>query len=142
MRNPIILLLTTTALLGCDSEDPADGGFFNGISGVASGTYQERVDDRQAAVDQAQDRNAALSAEQARLASQIGSARSELSRLKLQIVQQRQQAGGLSSGLNSRVETVLNTPTSGRGDAAHLASLQQTIANARALTAELSKLSG
>lgn len=142
MRNSIILILATTALAGCDSSDPADGGLFNGLNGIASGDYQERVDDRQDAVDQAETRNAALSAEQKRLAAQIGAARNEVSTLKLTVLRKRQQAGPLPAALNAKVERVLNAPTRGKGDAAHLAALQQTIANARALSAELSNLSG
>lgn len=42
----IPLSLGIAALLaGCQtSSDPADGGFFNGVAGVSSGTYQGRVD--------------------------------------------------------------------------------------------------
>ena len=53
------LLFPLVALAACvDSTDPGDGGFINGVSGIATGTYEERIDEREEDVAIAQARNA------------------------------------------------------------------------------------
>jgi hypothetical protein len=36
-------LVPMLAVVACVSEDPADGGFYNGVAGVSQGTYDKRV---------------------------------------------------------------------------------------------------
>ncbi|GGE51914.1 hypothetical protein [Actibacterium pelagium] len=139
------LLLAGAAfgLLGCvTSDDPSEGGFFNGVSGISSGTYEGRIAEREQSVDEAEARNEALATEQARLSSQISSARSELAKLKLRILNQRNAAGSLDAGTEARVQSVLNAQPAGRTQSEHLAALRKTITDAKALSADLAKLSG
>ncbi len=143
MRHSLILTGAALMLGACvTSEDPADGGFFNGVSGATSGTYDARVEDREQAVAAAQTRNAALSREQQALAAQIKGAESELARLKFKILQQKSAIGRIDGPTNARVNAVLNASPSGATPDAKLAALQKTIANARALSADLEKLAG
>ncbi len=118
---------------GCDSPDPAEGGFFNGVAGIAGGGYDARVAEREQGVAEARATNAALTAELAAL-------QGEHARLKRQIVAQRAairaEGGRLTPASEARIQTAL---TSKPGDAA---GLRKAIADARALSAELARLSG
>ncbi len=131
-----IVVPACLGLAGCmTSTDPADGGFFNGVSGIASGSYQEQIDADEAQVAAAQARNAEL-------AAQIRGAESELARLKVTIVNQRNALGATDAATANRINAVLVAQPSGRTDADRLAALQQSIADARALSQDLAKLSG
>ena len=130
-------ILTCVGLAGCTttSTDPADGGFFNGVSGITTGTYQSQIDADEAQVDAARVRNA-------NLAAQIQSSESELARLKVQIVNQRNALGATDAATSNRINAVLVSQPTGNTDAARLAALRQSIADARALSQDLAKLSG
>lgn len=114
-----------------DSTDPADGGFVNGISGVASGTYDQRVREREAEVAAAQARNDALTAELARL-------RGDHAAAKNQIVQQRaalaEQGIRLSPASERQVQAAL------RSNPDRAETLRKAIAEARALSERLARL--
>ena len=132
-----------TAVLACaglsacmtTSTDPADGGFFNGVSGITTGTYQAQIDADEARIEESRARNASL-------AAQIQSSESELARLKVQIVNQRNALGNTDRAVSNRINKVLVSNPTGSTDAARLAALQQSIADARALSQDLAKLSG
>lgn len=149
-----VLIPAAFALLaGCaTSDDPAAGGFFNGVSGLAGGGYQGRVDERQADVDSEQARAAALAAQQSSVAAQTASVgvqidqlRDELTRLRIQIANQQSElrsAGvAIPASMVTRVNAVVNASPGGGNDAERLANLQAAIANARALSADLARLS-
>lgn len=130
------ILAGCTALAGCmTSEDPADGGFFNGVSGIATGSYQAQIDADEAQIEASRVRNAEL-------AAQIRGAESELARLKVTILNQRNALGNTDRATSNRINAVLVSEPTGRTDAARLAALQQSIADARALSQDLAQLSG
>lgn len=144
---------TLLLVAGCaTSDDPAAGGFFNGVSGLSSGTYQDRVDERQGDVETEQARAAALSTQQASVAAQsasvaeqIAALRAQLTQLRIQIANQQAQlrsAGvAIPASINTRVNAVVNASPGGASDAERLANLQAAIADARALSADLARLS-
>lgn len=117
------------------STDPADGGFLSGVSGISSGAYDDRVQTAEADVAAAQTRNDAL-------AAQIRASESELGQLKLKILQQRDSIGGGDAATAARIDTVLNANPGGATAEERLAALQRSIADARALSADLARLSG
>lgn len=117
------------------STDPADGGFFNGVSGIATGSYQDQIDADEAEVEAARARNAAL-------AAQLQGAEAELAQLKVRIINQRNAIGTTDAATASRINRVLASQPSGGTDAARLAALQRSIADARALSEDLARLSG
>jgi TolA-binding protein len=123
------------ALAACSDvpTDPSEGGFIAGVSGIASGAYDDRVEAKEADVAAARERNAQLE-------SQIRASESELSRLKLRILEQRRAIPQSDRATANRVDRVLRSQPSGNSDSAKLASLQQAIADARALSADLAKL--
>ncbi|SEI52345.1 hypothetical protein SAMN05444007_101447 [Cribrihabitans marinus] len=138
MMRPALLRLVAPALLlaGCQTtSDPAEGGFFDGVSGIASGSYDARIDTAEADVAGAQARNEAL-------AAQIRGSESELAQLKLQILQQRNTLGTPDAATASRIDRVLNDTPGGATPDARLAALQRSISEARALSADLARLSG
>ena len=153
MRLFLIMGASVLALTACEiSEDPADGGFLSGVVGVAGGGYQSRIDvlEAQLAADQA--RASALASEQLRLqaasasnAAQIRNLRSQFA--ALQSVIQGQMATldargvGVSGALKAKAQVVAAATPGGSNDAARLASLRAAIADARALSADLSRLS-
>ncbi|MFL4470164.1 hypothetical protein ACERZ8_09880 [Tateyamaria armeniaca] len=130
------ILVTCVGLGACTtSTDPADGGFFNGVSGIATGTYQDQINADEAQVAASRERNADL-------AAQIRGSESELARLKVAIVNQRNALGNTDRATSNRINAVLTSEPTGSTDAARLAALQQSIADARALSQDLAKLSG
>jgi len=130
------ILMSCAGLAACTtSTDPADGGFFNGVSGIATGTYQDQIDADEAQVAASQARNA-------NLAAQIRGSESELARLKVAIVNQRNALGSTDAATSNRINAVLVSQPTGSTDAARLAALQKSIADARALSQDLAKLAG
>ncbi len=130
------VLLPCAGLIACTtSTDPADGGFFNGVSGITSGSYQDQIDADEAQIEGSRARNAEL-------AAQIGSAESELARLKVMIVNQRNAIGNTDTATSNRINAVLTSEPTGSTDTARLAALQRSIIDARALSQDLAKLSG
>ena len=82
--------MVSVFLSGClNSTDPREGGFFGGVAGLTSGTYEERVRDRQESLERAQALQRELEAEQAELdalrknrASEVASAKSRMNDLQ------------------------------------------------------------
>lgn len=137
---PLAVILMVAA---CQpSDDPAQGGFFNGVTGIAGGGYQARVDQREAEVADAQSTNTALRAEQAALQAELDRLGGQLTDLKLTILRQSQQAGTLDPATRARVDQTLNARPAGSTDQQKLASLRKAVADARALSADLARLSG
>lgn len=130
------LLLFCLPLAACTDlpEDPAEGGFFAGVSGITSGSYDARVEAAEADVETARARNAELEA-------RIRSSESELSQLKLKILRQRNAMASADPGTSRRIDQVLRSQPSGETQSARLASLRQAIGDARALSADLARLS-
>jgi len=153
MKRLLLLGTAIFAFSGCEvSEDPADGGFISGVVGVAGGGYQRRIDALEAtlAADQARANSLAseqlrLQAQSASISAQIRNQTAQLAALK-KVVNDRVallEATGttVGSGMAVRVRATANAAPSGRTDAERLASLRAAIANARALSADLSQLS-
>ena len=135
MKKLLLTAITALPLIGCtENPDPSQGGFFEGVQGISSGSYDDRIQSREAEVASAQARNEAL-------AGQISAAERELSRAKFELLRQKQQATGLDAATTARVDEVLNANPGG-SDAAALAELESTIKAARDLSAELARLSG
>jgi septal ring factor EnvC (AmiA/AmiB activator) len=85
-RGGVAALLLAGALTACvTSNDPHDGGFFNGIHGIASGTYQQRVDQDRQNVDELQKTGAELRQSAQDLDRQRGEAASEAHTLRMQL---------------------------------------------------------
>ena len=153
MKAFLLIGASALALSACEvSEDPADGGFLSGIVGVAGGGYQSRIDalEAQLAADQA--RANGLAAEQLRLqaasastSAQLRNMRSQFAALQAvisgQVATLDAQGVAVSSGLKAKAQTVAAATPGGSSDAARLASLRAAIADARALSADLSRLS-
>lgn len=153
MKKFLLLGVAITALIGCEvSEDPADGGFLSGVVGVAGGGYQSRIDALEATLAADQARANSLGAEQLRLqaasasnAAQIRNLTAQFAALK-KVVNDRMallEASGtaVSGTMATRVRATSSASPGGRTDAERLASLRTAIADARALSADLSRLS-
>lgn len=66
MSAPLAACLTVAALAACStSHDPAQGGFVSGISGLASGSYEERRRQKEAELEREQARRQQLREERA-----------------------------------------------------------------------------
>ncbi len=130
-------------LFGCvDSQDPAAGGFYNGLSGIATGGYEARVEEREVAVANAEARNAELTAEQRSLAAQISSTERSLTQARFQLLQQRNAAQGLDRATQARVNKVLAAKPKGSTEASRLADLQRLLSETRMLSEDLARLAG
>jgi len=147
------ILFAALVLAACETTgNPADGGFLSGVAGIAGGGFQERVDSQQSALEQDQAQAAALQAQQRQVAAQSANIAAEINRLRaihtqlrLDIANQAAQlrASGvvLSSALTVRVNAVVSASPSGNNDTQRLAALQTAIADARALSDDLARLS-
>jgi hypothetical protein len=138
MKNPVLIsktAVTMTLLLSAcvTSEDPADGGFFNGVNGLAGGGYQARVDEREENLGNAQARNSQLRGQHAAL-------RGQHSNLKSEIIQKRAALRANGVKLTAASERDVQEVISDNPQSA--AALRRAIADARALSAELTRLSG
>ena len=138
MKNPVLIsksAVTMTLLLSAcvTSEDPADGGFFNGVNGLAGGGYQARVDEREENLANAQARNSQLRGQHAAL-------RGQHSNLKSEIIQKRAALRAKGVKLTASSERDVQEVISDNPQSA--AALRRAIADARALSAELTRLSG
>ena len=140
----LVPIVAVAILSGCaaSSDDPAEGGFFNGVRGIASGSYEGRVAERQDAVAVAEVRNAALSAEQSDLAARISATRRSLAQARFRLLQQRDATPNLDGGTRARVDAVLSAQPAGGTDAEQLESLQRLLAETRALSEDLARLAG
>jgi len=153
MKTFLLIGASVFALAACEiSEDPADGGFLSGVVGVAGGGYQGRIDalEAQLAADQATANS--LAAEQLRLQAASASSSAQIRNLRAQFAALqavvRDQVATLdargvtvNSGLKAKVQTVSAAAPGGSDNATRLASLRAAIADARALSADLSRLS-
>lgn len=123
-------------LMACQTTtDPAEGGFFAGVSGIATGAYEDQITEAENDVAAAQARNDAL-------AAQIQSSESELAQLKLKILRQRDAIEDADAATSARIDRVLNAKPQGATAQAQLEALQRSISDARALSADLARLSG
>jgi hypothetical protein len=137
------LLLTTACAQRGDLNDPAYGGFFNGIENISDGTYDERIATREEKVAALQARQQRLLAERNSLGRQISAHENALSRLRHDIIVSKIRIGNnLDPGAKSQIEVALNANPGGLTDAQRLASLQKTIADTRKLAESLAKLAG
>ena len=143
-------LVSLVALSGCvTTDDPSEGGFFEGVSGIASGSYEAGIDAQQDGVAAAEARNVALGAEQGQVAGDLVSVRAEIAalerdmtRLKFDILQKKNALGLLPPALDARVQATLSATSPTGSDSSRLAALRRSVANARALSAELTQLAG
>ena len=130
------------ALAACtENPDPAAGGFFDGISGIASGSYEARTAAEAEATADAKARNDALRAEQASLSTQIASAEAQLAQAKLTLLRQRDANPSLPADTRARVNRALLAEPAAGSDAARLADLQALLTETKALSADLAGLS-
>jgi hypothetical protein len=112
------------------SDNPADGGFLSGVSGLSSGTYDARIDERTATVAAEQERQAALSAELAALEG-------ELATQQRRITERRAQAAAagapIPAELDARVKATLAAAPGGRTDSERLQNYRRAVEDAREL---------
>lgn len=93
IQRPILLLpVLLTGLGACATNaDPGQGGFISGVAGLSSGSYQQRIDERQAALEAEQAQQASLEARQQNLTIEQARLTLEAQQLRGQLGTQRQQ---------------------------------------------------
>lgn len=152
MRGVVLFALFT--VFGCTaSEDPGDGGFFAGLNAISDGIYEQRITDRETAVnnrrekrEEIAERQDELDAEAIELAAELDRLTSEHRKLKRRIVDLRlnlaERNVALNRQLNTRIASVVaqdperTSPSSDRLDA-----LRKAINDARDLAEDLSRIS-
>ncbi|MCW5744967.1 MAG: hypothetical protein KIT36_02045 [Alphaproteobacteria bacterium] len=123
MRKPILVVALVLGAAACTNDDPSRGGFFGGVSGLSSGTYDRQTQARRDTLAAEQQRNQQLQADAAR----TGAERQQVAGEKAAL--QRQNAA-----LNSEIARL-------RGKlAAAEATRGQNIAELRRLARELDAL--
>jgi len=107
MRTSILALVAILGIAACTNDDPSRGGFFGGVSGISSGTYDRQTQQRRDTLAAEQERNQQLQADAARAGAQRQQVASERAAL------QRQNAS-LNSEI-SRLRGKLATAEAARG---------------------------
>lgn len=144
--------LIVLAAGACDGADPAEGGFFKGLSGMASGCYEQRVEEREEQAAAARARQEALQAELRELEAKSAEAETELEGLRTQhaglkrlIVKLRSQLAAedvdLGETERERVKAAIVSDPQGETEAERIEALRKAVSGARALVEELAKLS-
>ena len=112
---------------------------------AAGAGHAADVDAEQARAASLAGQQSSVAAQTASVGAQIDALRDELTRLRIQIANQQAElrsAGvAIPASLNTQINATINASPSGANDAERLANLQRAIADARALSAELARLS-
>jgi hypothetical protein len=133
------LIAAALAAAGCvQSNDPAEGGFYSGVAGLAGGGYKARIAEREAAVAAAQSRQTALAAELAGLEREH---RTLQARLGAQRSALRSAGVAIPPATELRLDAALAGPAE-TDPAARAAALERAIGDARQLSEQLAALSG
>ncbi|MEM9048497.1 MAG: hypothetical protein AAGC92_07225 [Pseudomonadota bacterium] len=153
--NPMLQLALPLALLACGptSDDPADGGLRSGIKNLTDGTYQERIEERETAIEAQQAETTALegarddvAAETAAVEAQIARTETDLANAKREVLRLRAALQNRGREIPPEVEAKVVEVTLAKAEeddpAARLASLKATLADARAVAEALADISG
>ncbi len=84
MRIPILAVAAILGIAACTNDDPGRGGFFGGVSGLGSGTYDRQTQQRRDELSAEQQRNQQLQADAARAGAQRQHGASERASLQRQ----------------------------------------------------------
>lgn len=126
------IVFGTVLLAGCvTSSDPADGGFANGIAGISSGSYNERVAEREAQVAEAQAQNQNLN-------QQYASLKNQHTALKYEIIERRSQV--TTAGVQIPPELEVEVQRALKAEPSSVDALSKAIADARTLSERLRSL--
>lgn len=97
---PVVGILLASG--ACDGADPAKGGFFAGLSGLAGGCYEKRVEERQDAVREREQTRDSLEAQRWDLEVRSAEAGRELDRLRAEHMELKRRIVRLNSNLAAR----------------------------------------
>jgi predicted nucleic acid-binding Zn-ribbon protein len=118
------LLLTAAAVVtlgACQSnQDPAQGGFFSGISNLSNGTYDNRIKEREEKLENAQDTNLQQTRTAERVAAQSSDVQAERQKLEARY-------SAMQSDLNTLRKRLASAEKSNSSKAAKAAALQKEI---------------
>jgi chromosome segregation ATPase len=93
---------------GCNTTNPKEGGFFGGVGGMASGAYDQRIEERQASLNRLRAAEAELSGERQSLEAQERARQAEIARLRAGVSQLDRETQSLKrevAGLQARDST-------------------------------------
>ena len=101
------LLFALFSLCSCaTTSDPSQGGFFSGVQGLSSGTYQNRVNQKQSNLDDLKQNGSELRAQQENLSQQSAALNAEERSYRRKLSHMRHDLARLQARLrNARVGT-------------------------------------
>ena len=115
------LIAAAVGLGACQTtEDPSQAGFFSGVGNLASGTYDQRISDREAAV-------ARTEAQADLLARRAGELESERQSLEAQEFQARQRLASVNSDIATQQARLTSLRQQQAVDQSQLSQLQERI---------------
>jgi chromosome segregation ATPase len=121
-----ILFSLTFGVSGCATNpDPAKGGFIDGIAGLSSGTYQQRLDQRQQNLDQMHQASVQLELQNRDLQQNLATSKATEQSYQAQLAQLQ----GDIAGLESQVK---KAKTKSQTQAAEKKELEQKLADLKA----------
>lgn len=134
IRIPRSTLAVSTALLltACVSDDPRQGGFFGGLAGLGSGSYEERVLDEEAALKLERVRYQEEIEDGAKLDDVIRNRRSQALDMEREILLLRQDI----DGLDTEIEVLMHEKIIAQDD------VTRAEADVAALLGEIERIEG
>lgn len=148
------LVLILPLLAACaSSENPADGGFLSGVQNISDGTYERRVEEREATVDEGREETAALETERedvaeetARVEAELARAEGEVEAARRDLVRLRYEAEvsgrEVPADLRTDIEEATTAEVTATDPQERLDELRGRLASMRVLAERLSELSG
>ena len=116
-------LLLATLVMGCaTSSDPSEGGFFNGVGGLSSGAYEQRVARQGAQLGTLQTQTAQLQARATEL-------QGEQAQISQAIAKLEQDVAGLESSLKLMTDKLASYGQSEVADKAKFGALSTKVAS-------------
>jgi|GEM_PF-2303470 len=139
MRRTLIIAAGFLTASCATSDDPAHGGFANGLKGVSSGSYQARMDAHETELARARSRTEALEQERLALEGDLADLKQKLAKQTASIQSSGQ---AIPQSMQMRIKALEQAPIAVGTTDEKVAQLKKSIKDAAELSKLLAEMSG